>query len=104
MKLHSGYITQHLRSATEEKLLDGVSGYNQGYDTDTPEHYRQIPADILAEIHAVEVEAHKLHNRRQSLLKAGWKKGRPAADLVKLIDQKRHDENRIDIMEKEPTS
>jgi len=93
MKLHSGYITQHLRSATEEKLLDGVSGYNQGYDTDTPKWYRQIPADILAEIHAVEVEAHKLHDRKVLLLKAGWQKGRPPTDLIKLMDQRRHDQN-----------
>ena len=93
MKLHSGYITRHLRSATEEKLRDGVSGYNQGYDTDTPVHYRQIPADILAEIHAVEVEAHKLHDRKVLLLKAGWQKGRPPTDLIKLMDQRRHDQN-----------
>ena len=93
MKLHTGYITKHLRSATEEKLLDGVSGYNQGYDTDTPKWYRQIPADILAEIHAVEVEAHKLHDRKVLLLKAGWRKGRPPTDLIKLMDQRRHDQN-----------
>ena len=93
MKLHSGYITRHLRSATEEKLRDGVSDYNQGYDTDTPVHYRQIPADILAEIHAVEVEAHKLHDRKVLLLKAGWQKGRPPTDLIKLMDQRRHDQN-----------
>ena len=93
MKLHSGYITRHLRSATEEKLRDGVSDYNQGYDTDTPVHYRQIPADILAEIHAVEVEAHKLHDRKVLLLKVGWRKGRPDADLIGMMDQRRHDEN-----------
>jgi hypothetical protein len=100
MKLHSGYITQHLRSATEEKLLDGVSGYNQGYDTDTPEHYRQIPADILAEIHAVEVEAHKLHDRKVLLLKAGWRKGRPDADLIGMMDQRRHDENHAYLLDR----
>ena len=98
IKLHSGYITRHLRPATKAQLLDAVSGYNQGYDTTTPDHYRQIPADILSQIHAVEVEAHKLHNRRQLLLKAGWTKGRPDADLVKLIDQKRHDENHAHLL------
>ena len=98
MKLHAGYITRHLRSATKEKLLGGVSGYNQGYDTDTPKWYRQIPADILAEIHAVEVEAHKLHDRKVLLLKAGWRKGRPPTDLIKLMDQKRHDANHAHLL------
>jgi hypothetical protein len=91
--LHSGYITRHLRSATKEKLLDGVSSYNQGYDTGLATYYRRIPADILAEIHAVQVEIGRLHDRQQLLLKAGWLKGRMPTDITKLMDRTKHKVN-----------
>jgi hypothetical protein len=89
--LHSGYITKHLRSATKEKLLDEVKGYNQGYDSEDATYYRRIPADILAKIHAVQVEIGRLHDRQQLLLKAGWQKGRMPTDITKLMDKTKHD-------------
>ena len=93
MKFHTGYITKQLRPATKEKLLDGVSGYNQGYDTDRPDWYRRIPADILAKIHEVEVEMGRLHDRKQRLLGSGWVKGRMPTDITKLMDRAKHETN-----------
>jgi len=95
MGKHSGYITKHLRSATKAQLLDGVEGYNQGYDSATPDYYRRIPADILAKIHEVEVEMRRLHDRKELLLRAGWQKGQMPTDITNLMDRKKHDANDI---------
>jgi hypothetical protein len=92
MKAHTGYITKQLRSATEERLLDGISGYNQGYNSGhTPVWYRRIPADILAKIHEVEVEMGRLHDRKERLLRSGWVKGRMPADFANLMDSAKHE-------------
>jgi hypothetical protein len=93
MKMHSGYITKHLRSATKGKLMDGIAGYNQGYDSDTPVEYRRIPADILAKIHGIEVELQRLHDQKQRLLKAGWETGQMPVELTNLMDRARHEAN-----------
>ena len=91
MKMHGGYITKHLRSATMEKLLGDVGSYNQGYDNTTPDWYRRIPADLLAKIHEIEVDMGRLHDRKQRLLRSGWVKGRMPADFANLMDSAKHE-------------
>jgi hypothetical protein len=102
MKFHSAYITKQLRSTTKAQLLEDVSGYNQGYDSDSATYYRRIPADILAKIHEVEVEMHRLHDRKLLLLKSGWQKGRMPADITKLMDRKKHDANHMALIAAKP--
>ena len=96
MGKHSGYITKHLRSATKAQLLDGVESYNEGYDPVAhPEYYRRIPADILAKIHEVEIEMHRLHDRKKLLLQAGWQKGQMPTDITNLMDRKNREANQV---------
>jgi hypothetical protein len=103
MKFHSGYITKHLRTSTKAMLMDGISGHNQGYNVvHDPTAYRQIPVDILAKIHEVEVEMHRLHDRKLLLLKSGWQKGRMPADIAKLMDRKKHDANHMALIAAKP--
>ena len=95
MKFHSGYITKNLRTSTKAMLMDGISGHNQGYNVvHDPTAYRQIPVDILAKIHEVEVEMHRLHDRKQRLLKAGWETGKMPIQLTRLMDLSKHTANR----------
>ena len=95
MKFHSGYITKHLRSITKAVLMDGIAGHNQGYNVvHDPTAYRQIPVDILAKIHSLEVELQRLHDRKQRLLTAGGETGKMPIQLTRLMDRAKHEANR----------
>jgi hypothetical protein len=94
--MHSKYITKYLKSATKAQLMDGVAGYNQGYDlgVHNPTAYRVIPPDILAKVHALQVDMHRTHEQKTRLLTAGWEKGSVPTDITSKMDRGKHLKNR----------
>ena len=89
--MHSKYITRFLRSATKAQLMDGVAGYNQGYDVvHDPTQYRVIPPDILAKVHALQVDARRTNEQKTRLLNAGWEKGSVPTDITSKMDREKH--------------
>ena len=71
--------------------MDGVAGYNQGYDVvHDPTQYRVIPPDILAKVHALQVDARRTNEQKTRLLKAGWEKGSVPTDITSKMDREKH--------------